>query len=339
MASPMTSSRDYPDAAYTGRLGALPPSLVFIMGCHRSGTSMLHHLLAYTGQMNYVTAYDVVHYDSLLAHRITGREATVRAELEERLKAETNRGLDDLPVGADLPEEYRFILTSFNISFSAQSRKRIDEIFAPHLTPHTLDRFLELCRKKQFLAPRDQPLVLKNPADYYFNFLSVHRMLPEAKFIFIHRHPLEVLNSYLLSFGAMMEKKSSYWSVLDGGYRSLFEGASIQRIVAALTMRTGWYARLVLLRLIESFRYYLDNIARIPEDRYVVLRYEDLCRDPKAGMELIGNRLGLRIEPRIPKSFVAPRNRPVLERAKRQYARERKALQPYLDHLHYAMYP
>jgi len=32
-----------PDAPYLAELNALPSTLVFIMGCHRSGTSMLHH--------------------------------------------------------------------------------------------------------------------------------------------------------------------------------------------------------------------------------------------------------------------------------------------------------
>jgi hypothetical protein len=328
-----------PDAPYIGQLDGLPSSLIFIMGCHRSGTSLLHHLLAYSGQVNYLTAYDVIHYDSLLSHRLTGCEAQVKARLQERLGAEKNRGLDHLPVGADLPEEYRFILATFDISFAWQSRRRIDEVFAPHLTLHTLDKFLELCRKKHFLAPHDQPLVLKNPADYYFNFLAVHQMLPQAKFIFIHRHPLEVLNSYLQSFGALMEKKSSYWSMLDPGYRSFFGLLPIERLIAALSMRTNWYARLVLLRLIASFRYYLDNIARIPQGQYAVIRYEDLCQDPTGCLGAIATRLNLQIAARVPENFVAPRHRAVLPRAARQYSRQRDALMPYLNHLQYPLYP
>jgi hypothetical protein len=247
--------------------------------------------------------------------------------------------LDELPVGADLPEEYRFVLSSFDISFSLRSRREIDEIFAPHLTPQTLAKFVELCRKKQLLASRDQPLVLKNPADYYFNFAAVHKMLPSARFVFIHRHPLQVLNSYLLSFGTLMDKKSNYWSTLDKGYAKFFGARQIERIVAAMSMRTGWYARLVLRRLIESFRYYLENIGCIPQDQYVVLRYEELCRDPEGCLYTIGRRLGLAIEPRIPERFVAPRNRPILRRARRQYARQMDALRPYLDHLQYDMQP
>jgi hypothetical protein len=142
-----------------------------------------------------------------------------------------------------------------------------------------------------------------------------------------------------LSFGALIEKKSGYWSMLDGGYRKFFGALSMQTIVAALSMRTGWYAHLVLQRLIDSFRYYLDNVARIPQDQAVVLRYEDLCRDPQSCLDRIGAHLGLPMKSRIPERFVARRNRPILARARRQYARERDALIPYLGHLNYALYP
>src|SRR5437773_12560452 len=98
------------DAPYLGQLQTLPSELVFIMGCHRSGTSMLYHLLAYTGQLDYVSAYDIIKYSELLYNRITGREAQVKTDLQRVLQQEATRGLDDLPVGTDLPEEYRFLL-------------------------------------------------------------------------------------------------------------------------------------------------------------------------------------------------------------------------------------
>ena len=326
-----------PDTPYLTDLRALPSTLVFIMGCHRSGTSLLHHLLAYTGQVNYITTYDVVHYDSLIFNRITGREAEIKASLQQRLGRAKTRGLDQLPVGADLPEEYRFILTTFDIPFGWQSRQRIDEIFAPHLTPQTLSRFLELCGKKHFLAPQDQPLVLKDPADYYFNFLAVHRMLPRARFIFIHRHPLPVLNSYLQSFGALMDRKSDYWALLDSGYNKMFDNLSIKRVLAGIAMRTNWYTRLVLRRLIASFHYYLESITHIPADQYVVLRYEDLCNDPAGSLSSLSALLNLTLVPRVPPNFVEPRQLAVLPRAKREYRRQSDALRPYLDHCRYPL--
>ena len=74
------------DAPYLGELPAPASQLVFIMGCHRSGTSMLYHLLAYTGQLDYISAYDIIKYDELLYNRVTGREAQVKADLQRVLQ-------------------------------------------------------------------------------------------------------------------------------------------------------------------------------------------------------------------------------------------------------------
>src|SRR5262245_28378990 len=121
------------DEPYLKQLDALPSELVFIMGCHRSGTSMLYHLLAYTGQLDYVSAYDIIKYDELLHNRITGREAQVKADLQSVLKQEATRGLDDLPVGTDLPEEYRFLMPAQEATVVFNVRKRLEKLFfEPH---------------------------------------------------------------------------------------------------------------------------------------------------------------------------------------------------------------
>src|ERR1700730_11873739 len=153
------------DAPYVRQLLSPPSELVFIMGCHRSGTSLLYHLLAYTGQLDYVSAYDIVKYDELLYNRITGRETQVKADLQRVLQQETTRGLDDLPVGVDLPEEYRFLMPQKKMTIVINVRKRLEDLFfEPHLTSDTIAEFLEVCRKKQFLAGGYCPLVLKNPS-------------------------------------------------------------------------------------------------------------------------------------------------------------------------------
>jgi hypothetical protein len=206
-----------------GFLPAPASQLVFIMGCHRSGTSMLYHLLAYTGRLDYISAYDIIKYDELLYNRVTGREAQVKAELQRVLQQETTRGLDDLPVGADLPEEYRFLMPQKKRAVVINVRKRLEELFfEPHLTSATIAEFLEICRTKQFLADMDRPLVLKNPSDHYFNFAAVQQMLPQAKFVFIHRHPLHMFNSFLHGFPALLTQRSNYAALIDPRYETLF---------------------------------------------------------------------------------------------------------------------
>ena len=324
------------DAPYLGQLQDLPSELVFIMGCHRSGTSMLYHLLAYTGQLDYVSAYDIIKYDELLHNRITAREAEVKAGLQRVLQQEATRGLDDLPVGTDFPEEYRFLMPQEAPAVVFNIKKRLEKLFfAPHLTPGTLDAFMLMCRKKRFLAGADRPLVLKNPADYYFNFWAVHQMLPRAKFIFIHRHPLPMFNSYLHGFPAILTQRSNYAALLDKRYDALFRRLPLRRQLFLAVFRSNMMSRLLLTRLVESFQYYMAHIARLPPERYVSVRYEDLCADPAGCLSGIGKQLGFDLVPRVPAKFVAPRHLPIPERVKRHYARRAGDLAPYLQHCQY----
>ncbi|NJN19548.1 MAG: sulfotransferase, partial [Oscillochloris sp.] len=86
--------------------------LVFIMGDHRSGTTLLYQLLAATGGFNVVTAYHVINFDQVLADHGAGRSAAARCELAARLGALgiSDRKLDGVIVSPDLPEEYGFLL-------------------------------------------------------------------------------------------------------------------------------------------------------------------------------------------------------------------------------------
>lgn len=328
------------DASYSDRLSTVPSTLVFIMGCHRSGTSMLYHLLAYTGQLDYISAYDIIKYDELLHNRITGREAEVKAALQRTLQQEGNRGLDDLPVGADLPEEYRFVMPRDDPSIILNFKKRLEQLFfAPHLTAETLDDFLTLCRKKRFLAGADRPLVLKNPADHYFNFWQVHRLLPRAKFIFIHRHPLHMFNSFLHGFPAILVQRSNYAALIDPRYETLFGRLPLRRKLFLTVLQSDTMCRLLITRFIESFCYYLDHVARLPPQQYATVRYEDLCADPAGCLSGIAKRLHLDIVPRVPPQFIAPRHLPVIERVDRHYSGRLADIAPYLEHCRYPLWP
>jgi len=328
------------DAPYVGQLQALPSSLVFIMGCHRSGTSLLYHLLAYTGQVDYLSAYDIIKYDELLYNRMTGRETQVKADLQGVLQRETTRGLDDLPVGVDLPEEYRFLVRQEAPAVVLNAKKRLDALFfTPYLTPQTLDAFLRMCRKKRCLAGADRPLVLKNPADFYFNFLTVHQMLPQAKFIFIHRHPLPMFNSYLYGFPAILEQRSNYAALLDQRYDALFNRLQLRRKLFLKVFRSAIICRLLFTRLMQSFAYYLTHLPQLPPEQYVSIRYEDLCADPEGCLAHIGAHLQLELVPRIPPRFIAPRHLPLLERVRRHYASHVAELTPYLQHCQYTAWP
>lgn len=328
-----------PDSRYAAELKALPPQLVFIMGCHRSGTSMLYHLMSYTGACEYISAYDIIKYDELLRNRIEGREEEVKETVDAAIRVEKNRGVDNLPVGVNYPEEYRFLLPPRTPAWFVNIRKRVETLsFAPHLTRETLGRFLEICRKKQFLASGDRPLVLKNPNDFYFNFAEVHRMFPQARMIFIHRHPLHILNSYVKGFGGVVETKNVYAALIDPRYRKLFR-SPIRRKLFRRAFQGEQLPRFVAAGLARAYKYYLENLKAMPEGSYLTIRYHDLCADPEGHLARIGKWLNVGMTPRIPEKFVAPRNLSVPERVRAAYAEQVDEMRPYLESEGFPRFP
>lgn len=328
-----------PDARYLQQLNGAPDQLVFIMGCHRSGTSMLYHLLAYTGVCEYISAYDIVKYNELLRNRIEGRENEVKAAVDRAIRVEKNRGVDNLPVGADYPEEYRFLLPPQTPACFVNARKRVEKLcFHPYLTRKTLKRFLEVCRKKRFLTTSGGPLVLKNPNDFYFNFAAIHRLFPAARMIFIHRHPLHILASYLAGFGGIVNTKNVYAELIDPQYRDLFR-SRLRRKLFQRAFQGEELPRVIASALTRSYRYYLENIRLLPADTCLTLRYEDLCLDPESHVLRIGDWLKLSMSPRIPENFVASRNLAVPARVYAAYEKYADEMRPYLESQGYARFP
>jgi hypothetical protein len=313
--------------------------MVFIMGCHRSGTSMLYHLLAYTGACDYISAYDIVKYDEIVRNRIEGLDASAKAEVEAALHAEKNRGVDNLPVGADYPEEYRFILAPKPPKWYLGMRKHLEQLsFTPHLTPSTLERFLEICRKKKFLSGSDKPLVLKNPNDFYLNFERVHRMLPGAKMILIHRHPLHVLNSYVKGFGGIIDSKNAYAALIDRNYRDLAR-SRIRQSIFRRVFRGKQLPRHLAAGLVRGYEYYLKNIRLLPKGSFLEIQYDELCCEPERHLRRIGRWLDMDITPSIPARFVAPRNLSISESVYSAYLEKSEEMCPYLTSQNYPLLP
>jgi hypothetical protein len=311
------------DAALIDQIGAPPSQLVFLLGPHRSGTTLLHHLLVQTRRFNYVRAYDVIEYPRLIANRRSGREAAVMATLAADLARFGDRGLDGIPVGPEHPEEYGFVLAL--------------RLYEPRLTPETFDRFRELCRKRRTLDNSDAPLLLKEPSEFYANIAGVHRLVPDAKFLFIHRHPLHVLASQVRAWQKALESRSHYGSLLSPDYAAIFESPDDLRkyqIAYASVQGCEW----VLQELIRGYRHYLDTIDTIPRRQCSSDTYESLCAAPRRAFARIARLLELEL-PEPQHDFVAPRRIPIPATVRAAYLRHVDDLRDYLDTFDYPDLP
>jgi hypothetical protein len=256
---------------------------VFIIGDHRSGTTLLYSLLCSSGAFNGMSVYHAICYRSLLANEAAGQTATAKRQLEARFASLglTTRLIDNIPLNAETPEEYGLVLHA--------ECKRLQ------LSDKTVGVFDTLCRKIQYLsgAPA-RPLIQKNPWDFG-SFMEVRRLYPRAKFVFIHRSPLHVINSQLKVMHGNWTEGNLYVEMLS----STFAWAQRQRPLKALMAwatnpesRVALARRVLTRRACKAIDYYFRHIGELPPGDYVALTYEELCREPNAVLQKVFAFLG-----------------------------------------------
>ena len=320
------ANANHADAPYLPKLEGITFRPVFIMGLHRSGTTLLHRLLAETGCFNYVSAYDVICYHEVLANHFAGRTPTARAELLSRFKSLglTTRIIDETPATAEAPIEYGFAIMQVTNG-------------RPRITEKTLDVFRQVARKMQLAGDPSKPLLLKNPWDQIY-FLDLKRWFPDAKFVFIHRHPAATLNSQMRAMRSLFEAKNEFSALITPWYRDMWDRPLRRMVALSLNRRPLLlWERLMNLQVMRMVGYYLKNFKKLPAGDVISLRYEDLCRDPDALMRRITDFLEVHPDGTISyRDKIAPRESRLPAEVLALYKRLKPKLQPYLEEQGYA---
>jgi hypothetical protein len=269
---------------------------VFICGVHRSGTTWLQQIIADTGRFDYVSAYHVIRYDDL-PNQPSGefRDAPAYRELATTFHTlgVNTRELDDVEVTPDLPEEYGFILHNAGLG--------------KKLTRKNLPTFFEICRRIR-QGDDDRRIVLKNPWDAA-NFLFIKDAIPSARFVFIHRDPRRVIHSCLKSARMLVASRNAYGALLSREYQWLFSGSVVARACLQLH-RLGLSRflelgiRYVTAEVAAANLYFVRNVAKLPPESYISVKYEDLCDRPG---EMLGRVLEfVGVDPSLASSLRTP---------------------------------
>jgi len=248
---------------------------VFILGLHRSGTSILYKMLTAIGCFNPVTAYHLIDYNKLIDNHVNHSEEIAKRELTESFRQHglEDRVIDKLKINADFAEEYGFLLG-----------QQTSEMY---ITPKNLPLFKEMCKKIRFIAENSNPVLLKNPYDFS-NFIYIKKIFPNAKFVFIHRHPLKTLSSTIKALDVLLKDKNPYTTRLYRLYNKIFENPLALFMVRFCFSRLSEIGVMFLtLNSSKGIRYYLKNINKLPKKDYVSIKYEDFCKDPQKNMEKI----------------------------------------------------
>jgi hypothetical protein len=314
------------DSSHLNLIENMDFSPIFIMGLHRSGTSILYKMLGGTKKLNIVTAYHILKYDELIYNHINNLEKDKKEELNEVFKSKgiINRKIDRIKVSADYAHEYVYVYSKKNMS----DKTSLENI----------DLLKQLCQKIMFISENHYPLLLKNPYDYP-NFLFIKKHFPNAKFIFINRNPLAVISSTMRAWKKLLEKKNLYTAMFSKKYNKTYENPillALNRLYYTGFFPIGVFD--IINRASKETSFYLNNINRLNDNDYVSITYESLCNKTDKTMDKILDFLD--IKPHVDfKNYVKPRNLNLISEVKflREYIY--KKMISYFDEFGYTMFP
>ena len=185
------------DRAFGDRLARveIPPPL-FVLGHWRSGTTLLHNLLALDDQFAFPNLYEVFFPHTFL---ITEDDRTA---LVKPLIPRT-RVMDNVPQRLDMPNEDEFATAAASLCspYMMWAFPRAGNRYEKYLTFRDVPReeverwksALLLFMKKLTLR-YERPLLLKSPP-HTGRIKLLLELFPNARFVHVHRHPFEVFQS------------------------------------------------------------------------------------------------------------------------------------------------
>jgi LPS sulfotransferase NodH len=245
-----------------------PP--LFILGHWRSGTTLLHNLLAIDEQFGYPNLYQVFFPHTFLCTE------EVRSDLVVPLIPST-RMFDNVAQGLGMPNEDEFATCAASLvsPYMLWSFPRCQERYERYLTfrgvpdsevtrwKETLVRFAKKLTLKQ-----DRPLLLKSPP-HTGRIKLLLELFPDARFLHIHRDPYTVFQS-TKHLNAVLTKSLQ------------FQKPGAEDVDAAVIRR---------YQLMHDA--FFEERSLIPDGRFHELAFEDLERDPIGQVQKVYDELDL----------------------------------------------
>ena len=270
-------------------LASLPVRPVFIMGLHRSGTTFLYDSVARAFPLSQLSLYRLFYYRRLLCNARDGQADVDQRKLDACFAALgiRDRKIDSVPVAADEVEEYGFLLRRLGGSFK--------------LSEDTAPLFEEMCRKLLALEPDSEAVLLKNPWDTA-NARWIAGRYEQARFIYISREPIAVLNSMLNAFLAYLDGPQHYLEMLldtGNGRKGYRKGYLIWLLMRGLRAVLGERAIALLARpmlarhVAREVVSYRQQLAAMPGNQAVEVDYAQLVQNPGETMTALAEFLDL----------------------------------------------
>lgn len=233
-----------------------PP--LFILGHWRSGTTLLHNLLAQdTSQFGFANTYQVVNPKTFLTTEKTMTRRFARF-------VPPTRPMDNMSLSFDSPQEDEFapLLLSLLSPYLGISFPRHIDAYARFLTFREASvqeaqqwqkALLWFCKKLTFRE--NKPLLLKSPP-HTARIRLLLEIFPDARFVHIHRNPYRVFQSQRHFFNTA----AWYTYLQKPNPATIDEG--------------------ILARYRTMYDAYFEDLPQIPEGQFAEVRFEHLEQDP-----------------------------------------------------------
>ncbi len=292
-----------------------PP--VFILGHWRSGTTHLHNLLCEGTDAAYVTTYQSVFPDQTLAKG----SRFIFKNIMKMIMPLKRKG-DNIRLSTEYPQEEEFTLGARNQAsfyyywyFPELMMQFYDQYLtfknSPASVKHTFIEDYKRVINKAIIYTGKRRFFSKNPVNTA-RIPMILEMYPDAKFIHIHRNPVDVLLSTRHFFSHMMPGLSLHKIDFDQVNKDIYT---------------------VYNRMMKQ---YFDTRSLIPEGNLIDIKYEDLTANTMAEMKKIYDQFGFA-------GF--EKAGPVIERyaeskkgyVKNKYAIKRQLLDEVLQHTDFTM--
>lgn len=252
------------------RRAKIDPAPLIVLGHWRSGTTLLHNLLVNDGRYSFCNTYQCFFPFHFLSTEWFIKPLT-------GWMMPKSRPMDNVAVGWDSPQEDEMPLCLMTMTSPYVMALRPDHLptygrfFNPdHMTDEERHNYLEAMRVFfQKLAVRDpRPLCLKSPGNT-FRMRMLHKLFPDARYVYIYRDPLAVIRSSLHLRRTMNDENS-------------------------LADRDQPNMESEILDVYEDcLRCYERDKALIPADRLYEMRYETLDAEPLEELQRMYQALGL----------------------------------------------
>jgi len=261
---------------------------IFLIGNPRSGTTLLHRMLAEdeqrffgfrTWEILFPSALQKIFLSALgTLDRLTGSHGRT---LLERFEARRFKQFQQMHrIGLFLSEEDGLLL--FHILAASVLRwlfpdagferiAKLDVAADAQVRRQIMGFYLGCVRRQAWLTGRGRTFLSKNPA-FSGKVANLERLFPGCRFIYLVRNPLDVVPS-LISMGRHVMKSRA----------GVEPDAELDERVYEIVK--------------FNYTYTLDRIDAMPEDRGIVVNYDDLVRQPKQAIERIYKQFGFALTP------------------------------------------